>query len=100
MDVANQSGAYKPSMIATMEMRDRPRRELVIPVAAVVRESNKDYVYVQAAKDRFQLREVTLGAEHGEVRVLCGGLRDGETIVLDGAFHLNNERKKASLQAE
>jgi cobalt-zinc-cadmium efflux system membrane fusion protein len=64
-----------------------------------VREDNKDYVFVQTAPDAFVLRRVELGAEQAGKRVLNQGLRVGEPIVADGAFHLNNERKRLALQA-
>jgi membrane fusion protein, heavy metal efflux system len=64
----------------------------------VVREGNEEYLFVQVTEDRFLLRKVRLGGEFGSVRVLLEGLQEGEKIVLDGAFHLNNERKRAALQ--
>jgi cobalt-zinc-cadmium efflux system membrane fusion protein len=81
-------------------LADRPERKLVLPASAIVREANRDHVFVQAAERTFVLREVTLAGEYGDNRVLAGGLRDGEKIALDGAFHLNTERKKAALKGE
>ena len=39
-----------------------------------------------------------LGAEVGGVRVVMDGVREDETIVVDGAFHLNNERRRQLLR--
>jgi cobalt-zinc-cadmium efflux system membrane fusion protein len=85
-------------MLATVLVRGKPQKQTVVPVGAVVREENRDYVFVQTAPDTFQVRQVALGAEHDGSRVLIGGLRDGEAIVVDGAFHLNNERNRLALQ--
>jgi cobalt-zinc-cadmium efflux system membrane fusion protein len=95
MNVSNPRGRYKPAMLATMRLKDRVRRERVIPVTAVVRENNKDNVFVQTGPKTFVLRELELGGEFGDVRALTAGIEPTETIVLDGAFHVNNERKKA-----
>lgn len=100
MDLPNPERRYKPAMLATITLQDRAVRRLLIPATAVVREANRDQVFVERAADTYVLREVTLGGEFGDKRVLLGGLRPHEKIVLDGAFHLNNERKHLATQGE
>lgn len=99
MNVRNPEGRYKPAMLATMTLADDAARERVIPSSAIVRENNLDHVFVQTSRTTFLLRRVTIGEEFGQDRVLQEGLRPGEKIVLDGAFHLNNERRRRSLKA-
>lgn len=98
MDLANPHGRFKPAMLATVSLRARPADTRVVPVAAVVREGDTEHVFVQQADDTFVLRPVVLGAEHEGQRVLEDGLREGERIVVDGAFHLNNERRRRLLR--
>lgn len=95
MNVPNHRGRYKPAMLATMRLKDRMQRQRVIPVTAIVRENNRDNVFVQTGPKTFVLREVELGDEYGDVRALRAGVEANQTIVLDGAFHVNNERKRA-----
>ena len=57
-------------------------------------------MFVRTGGDRFLLRPVKLGEEIGDIRVLLSGIRETEEIVLDGAFHLNNERKRLELGSE
>src|SRR3954452_16026043 len=97
MNLSNPRGRYKPAMLATMRLKDKVQRERVIPVTAVVRENNKDNVFVQTGPKTFVLREVVLGGEFGDVRALIAGVEPNETMVLDVAFHVTNERK-TSLQ--
>ncbi|MBW4027966.1 efflux RND transporter periplasmic adaptor subunit [Acidipila rosea] len=99
MDLANPEGIYKPAMLASMTFLDRDERKLTIPSTAVVREDNKNYVFVQTAPNRFLLREVTLGAESDDDRILDSGVSPGEKIVLEGAFGLNNQRKQNAVKA-
>ena len=61
MNVSNPRGRYKPSMLATMRLKDKGQRERVIPVTAVVRENNRDNVFMQTGPKTFVLREVELG---------------------------------------
>jgi hypothetical protein len=45
------------------------------------------------------MREVQLGDDvDATTRVVAGGVGEGDRVVLAGAFHLNNERKRAALQ--
>lgn len=98
MDLPNPKGRYKPAMLAMMELKDSPAKETVIPVTAVVREEDKDYVFVERAPGQFVMQEVKLGAEHDDVRVLEGTWPEGQRLVVDGAFHLNNERRRLATQ--
>ncbi|MBS0338042.1 MAG: efflux RND transporter periplasmic adaptor subunit, partial [Proteobacteria bacterium] len=94
MELSNGERLFKPAMLANVLIDGRPQRRLVVPAAAVVREDNRDYVFVQAAKDAYRLRPVSLGAEFDGRRAVSEGLAEGDTIVVEGAFHLNNERKR------
>lgn len=98
MAVENPARELKPGMLASMLIRARGSMRAVIPAIAVVRENNRDHVFVLLDEQRVQLREVKLGAESaGRVPVL-DGLKPGERIVTEGAFHLNNERRRQELE--
>jgi cobalt-zinc-cadmium efflux system membrane fusion protein len=97
MNLANAEGLFKPAMLASMLINGKPQKRQVVPAGAIVREENRDHVFVQAGGDAYQMRPVSLGPEHEGRRVLLEGLRDGERIVVEGAFHLNNERKRRAL---
>ena len=98
MDVPNPEREYKPAMLASVLIQGPPQKKRTIPSSAVVREENRDYVFVQTGSDTFYLRQVTLGEEYDGVRVLAAGLRPDDRIVVEGAFHLNNERRQRALQ--
>jgi cobalt-zinc-cadmium efflux system membrane fusion protein len=98
MDVSNPERLLKPEMLASMLIQGAPQRRLLVPASAVVREDNKDHVFVQLDNTRFQLRPVTLGQESNGNIPVQAGLKDGERIVTEGAFHLNNERKRKELE--
>lgn len=100
MNLPNPHRRYKPAMLASMVLKDGVERQQVVLATAVVREENQDHVFVQTAANTFVLRRVTLGAAFGDTRVVTDGLKTGEKIVLNGAFHLNNERKRLALQGE
>ena len=97
-DLPNPQRRYKPAMLATITLIDAAEPRRVVPESAVVREGNEEHVFVETADRTFLLRRVTLGLEFKDVRPVLEGLRDGEKIVLDGAFHLNNERRRMLLR--
>jgi membrane fusion protein, heavy metal efflux system len=98
MNVPNSQKRLKPAMLATMELKEHTERKPVVPVSAVVREGNDDCVFVRRDENLFVLRPVKLGAEYGGRRVLLEGVHEGERIVVDGAFHLNNERRRRAVR--
>ncbi len=97
MDVGNTDRRYKPAMLATMLLKESAKAQRVVPGTALVREDDKDFVLVEVKPGTFALRAVTIEGEFDTSRILSGGLREGEKIILDGAFHVNNERKRNAL---
>ena len=57
----NNERLLKPDMLISILLEAKSRQELAIPETAVVREENKDFVYVQTAPDKVIFKEVTLG---------------------------------------
>lgn len=98
MNLPNPQRRFKPAMLATMVLKEYTERQRVVPIAAVVREENTEYVFVETLPGKFTLRPVQLGAELAGKRVLVDGIREEERIVVDGAFHLNNERRRRSVR--
>lgn len=97
LDLANTERLYKPAMLASVIIKGKRERRLAVPSDAVVRDDNRDFVFAPAAGG-FRLQPVTLGTEYEGYRVIASGVRAGETVVLRGAFHLNNERKRRELE--
>jgi len=98
MDVENPSGQLKPEMLASMVIRGASQRRLQIPAVAVIRENNKDHVFVRLNEKSFRLHPVILGPENNGYFPVQSGLKSGEPIITEGAFHLNNERKRKELE--
>jgi cobalt-zinc-cadmium efflux system membrane fusion protein len=80
-------------MLANLLIQTNRRRDLVVPASGVLRENNRDHVYVQKSPGVFVLTPVELGpSADRDLRPVRSGLSAGQKIVIDGAFHLNNER--------
>ena len=70
----------------------------MVPASAVVRENDEDHVFVAEGDGTFRLLKVKLGPEQGGQRVVLAGLKGEEKVVVDGAFHLNNERNRKEME--
>lgn len=97
-EVKNPKFELKPQMLATLKLNGTRVRQLAVPATAVVRENDRDYVFVKLADNRFRLTEVSLDAAAGDLRPVRKGLDEGTPIVVDGSFHLNSQRKRAELE--
>jgi cobalt-zinc-cadmium efflux system membrane fusion protein len=97
-EIDNAERKLKPAMLATMLIMARPVDRLVVPASAVVREDNSDHVFVSSGENAFRLTRVKLGPEHDGYRPVLSGLAEGVRVVAEGAFHLNNERKRKELE--
>lgn len=97
-DLNNANREIKPDMLVSMLIQSQPEAKLALPLQSIVRENDGTYVYVQLAPNKFRLREVELGQEHEGMVTILNGVSDGEIVVADGAFHVNNERKRKELE--
>ena len=96
--VDNRARDLKPQMLATMRIRGEGSAQLVVPQEAVVRENDRDHVYLRQAEGVYRYTAVDLGPAQNGLRPVLKGLAQGDPVVVQGAFHLHNERKRAELQ--
>jgi cobalt-zinc-cadmium efflux system membrane fusion protein len=94
MEVPNKDGLIKPGMLATMMIESQPTERLLVPVSAVIREDNHDHVFIRESDDTYRMVTVKLGPEGKGFRPVISGLKEDQEIAVNGAFHLNTERKR------
>lgn len=97
-EVKNPHRKLKPDMLATVHITEQAHQHLVIPEGAVVREDNRDHVFIAKSGDTFTMVPVELGSTINHLRPVYSGVTAGESIVVEGAFHLNNMRNLAELE--
>ncbi|PPD51079.1 MAG: efflux transporter periplasmic adaptor subunit [Methylobacter sp.] len=97
MALPNPRRIFKPQMLATLVIHKEGEQELVLPDSAVIRVNDQDHVFVQTTPEEFTLKPVKLGIRDGTMRHVLDGLQAGDKIVVEGSFHLNNERQRKEL---
>ncbi len=87
-------GIIKPKMLATLEVLGPQEERLAVAAAAVVRDGDREYVFVRESEGRFRFARVSLEREVDQLRAVVEGLSEGDVVVVDGAFRLNAERRR------
>lgn len=94
MEVPNKDALIKPGMLATMMIESQPTERLLVPSSAVIREDNHDHVFIREDDETYRMVAVKLGPEGKGFRPVISGLKEDQVIAVNGAFHLNAERKR------
>ncbi len=94
----NPERQLKPSMLITMLIEGRTTSQQVVPTTAVVRENDRDHIFVAIANGQFRLTPVDLGLERDGKRPIIKPFAGSPRIVTDGAFHLNNVRAQRAVE--
>ena len=95
LTLANPTGRLKPEMFATIRISSEPAPDvLVIADAAVQHDRDRSFVFVQQEPGVFEARTIKMGDRNGTAAEVLEGLREGEAVVMEGAFMLKSELLK------
>ncbi len=72
---------------------------LAVPKSALMEEQGSYYVFVQVAGERFQKRQVVLGADDGLRVQVIRGVAEGERVVTKGAYSIKLSMASGALPA-
>jgi cobalt-zinc-cadmium efflux system membrane fusion protein len=98
VEVDNSERLLKPNMyiLGTVQNRLEKKDSLVIPEEAIQSLNGEKVVFIPEAEDVFVVRHVELGNKAGKKRIIARGLKEGEKIVIKGAFYLKAELSKST----
>ena len=81
----NAKGRFTPGLQARLKMEGTtPYTATLVPERAIGTDQTKKFVYVVGADGHPQFREVKPGALFDGMRVVQGGVKPGENVVVDG----------------
>jgi cobalt-zinc-cadmium efflux system membrane fusion protein len=90
--VPNPDRALKPEMFAMVRVDASPQPAVLsVPLAAVQQDGAGKLLFVRLGENRFEPRRVVLGDEQDGRVVVLEGLREGEEVVVKGAFAIRSE---------
>ena len=98
IDVDNSEHLLRLGMFVSAELiYGSDKKVLAVPQSAVQELNGEDIVFVMEDKNRFALREVTLGQSFGDHVEIEKGAEQDEQVVTQGSFNLKSEKAKESL---
>lgn len=101
IEVENTKGSLKPEMFATVDiLSSGAQARLIIPAAALLGETDNQYVFMAKNDTTFEQRPVRLGAVTKDYVEVISGLNKGERVVVVGGFFLKSELGKSAFEKE
>ncbi len=89
----NPKEALRPGMYAQTEIRVTLGERLAVPREAVIDTGERHIAYVEARPGAFELREVKIGVEAGDMVEVISGLKAGENVAATAAFLIDSETR-------
>ncbi len=87
----NSTLQWKPGMQAQVFLKHSEKSSLVIPTDAVIHDQRGTHVYIQTDDNTFAPRMVKTGVENFDSVEIAEGLKEGEVVVVTGAYLLYSE---------
>lgn len=85
----NKDGVLVPGMFVTVALGKSEEEDvLLVPQQAISTDQNKKYVYLVDKDNKVIYREVSLGKEYGNQRIILKGLEAGDRVIVNGLQHI------------
>ena len=81
----NPQHLLKPEMFATIHVEQPATRVALLPAAAVLRDGEQAYVFIDKGSGKYERRDVQLEHTQGQQIEIASGLQGGESVVVQGA---------------
>jgi cobalt-zinc-cadmium efflux system membrane fusion protein len=90
-EVSNTDGLLRLDMFATIRLPTDFRKDgLAVPSESLQQVEGRNVVFVRTGPTTFEQKTVQIGKTMRGVTEILGGLRNGEAVVTEGAFHLKS----------
>ena len=89
--IPNQNKELRPGMSVLITVQMANHNNLALPTDAIIRDSRGNTVWLQTAGNKFKSQMVTTGLEGGGMVEITSGLKDGDRVVVSGAYLLHSE---------
>ena len=88
----NPDGALKPGMFVEVELPIGADENVIqVPASALQDHEGKTFVFVRLEDGQFRRRDVTVGRTNEQAAEVAEGLKEGDQVVVRGAFALKTE---------
>lgn len=91
VSIPNSGNKLAPGMPVYVLLENPKRKVLTLPIDAVIRDGKTALVWVQTADKTYKSKMVETGLETDNSIEIRYGLKEGEVVVISGAYLLNSE---------
>lgn len=96
VEVQNRDGALRPGMSAMIDAAGASSPVLSVPLAAVLPTGRHNIVFVNRGNDRFEPRDVQVGARGDSLIQVVSGLNPGDEVVASATYLIDSESNLAA----
>jgi multidrug efflux system membrane fusion protein len=97
----NEDAALVPGMFVSIKLASSYSNDaLLVPEEAVGFDQDKKYVYLVNSQNKVQYREVVLGSQVGDSRIVVSGVQEGERVIVNGVQHVRPDAVVAPSEAD
>ena len=90
-EVANHDLRLKTDMFANVQLPTKfSKQAIAVPSSALQEVEGKNVVFIRHSATQFEKREVEKGVTVNNFTEIVSGLKPGEPVVTQGAFHLKS----------
>lgn len=90
-DVDNRDLRLKTDMFANVQLPTKfSKQAIAVPSSALQEVESKNVVFIRRSATQFEKREVERGVTINGLTEIVSGLKPGEMVVIQGAFHLKS----------
>ncbi len=90
-EVANHDLRLKTDMFANVDLPTKlSKQAIAVPVSAIQSVEGKNVVFIRRSQTQFEMRVVEKGVTVNNQTEIVSGLKPGEPVVTQGAFHLKS----------
>ncbi|MBR7130478.1 MAG: efflux RND transporter periplasmic adaptor subunit [Lentisphaeria bacterium] len=82
--VKNDNHILLPDSLVTIRLSRKYPKSTAVPVSAIINNGKMNFVYILGDKNIPQVRPVEIGEISGNMQMIMKGLKEGETVVIDG----------------
>jgi cobalt-zinc-cadmium efflux system membrane fusion protein len=98
VEIDNSKRMLKPGMFATAKIiTGEPEEIFTVPLSAIQRLQDKEVVFVDKGDGLFECCTVKTGREFETDIEILEGVKEGEQVVIEGAFYLKSELLKETI---
>lgn len=89
--VPNHENQLRPGMSVIIRVQSANRNSLLLPTDAIILEAKGATAWIQSGKNKFRSQMITTGLESNGMTEVVAGLKQGDAVVVKGAYLLHSE---------